>query len=167
MIGKHIVEEVIQSLDEAEQQGFSVWTIASVGLLNRSLLVGVTGLSEEAIKAQAMSKDARDVLIQGLRGSKGAMEVGFIHHKAPDQKASVSVFLRGYVVPRGGQIDAIFESPTETYDAKHFLLFGPSNRKRYKGDLARDGRRRMRQSEKEFEDAEALIVLTRLALGLE
>lgn len=75
---QHIVEAAIQTLDEAEKQGFPVRTIVSVGLLNQSLLVGVRGLSEEAIEAHAMSKDARDVLLQGLRRSDGRMDVGIV-----------------------------------------------------------------------------------------
>lgn len=78
----------------------------------------------------------------------------------------MSVFLRGHIVSRGGQVDAIFEPPKRTYDMDHFLLFGLSHLKRYKGDYARDGRRMMRQPEQKLEDAEALIVLARLALGL-
>ena len=154
-------------LDDAEAQGLDVLTISSVGLLNKALLVDNAKLSEEAIKASAMSKDARGVLLQGLRRSNGRMDVGVVRHKVSDQCESITVFAAGHVGRRGGQIDAIFEPPTRTYDVDHFLLFGPFNLKRYKGDYARDGRRRMRQPEQEFEDAEALIALARLTLGLE
>lgn len=164
---QRIVEAATQTLDDAEARGLLVLTISSVGLLNKALFVDNARLSEESIKAPAMSEDAKVVLLQGLRRSDGKMDVGVIQHKAPDQKASVSVFLRGHVGHRGGQVDAIFEPPTRTYDMDHFLLFGPSNLKRYKGDYARDGRRRFRQPEQELEDAEALVALARLALGLE
>lgn len=164
---QRIVEAAIQILDDAEAQGFDVLTIQSVGLLNKALFVDDARLSEESIKTQIMSRDAIDVLLQGLGRSDGRMDVGVVQHKAPDQKASVSVFLRGQVGHRGGQVDAIFEPPIRTYDVNHFLLFGPSNLKRYKGDYARDGRRRMRRPEQELEDAEALIALARLTLGLE
>lgn len=164
---RDIVEAAIQVLDDAEEQGLGVLTISSVGLLNRTLWVDRARVPKKVIEASAMSEDARIVLLQGLRRSNGKMDVGVVQHKISGQRESITVFVAGHVGHRGGQIDAIFEPPTGIYGVDHVLLFGPSNLTRYKGDRARDGRRRMRQPEQELMDAKALIALARLALGLD